>query len=178
MDSRSRRTARRRWAVLAAALLGLVAVPALGLAGPSPVPAAPAGTELLGTMPADGESRERPPEVARAVFSTPVEPGDPALEVRDADGDRVDAEDAGAGPSPAVIEVSLPEDLPAGEYEATWRAVAPDGEPMEGSWTFTLLEGPEGEGPGRTGLVAVAVLMMLLTAGATWLARWHVAGRS
>jgi copper resistance protein C len=177
MDSRSRRTARRRRAAVAAALLGLVAMPAFVLAGLSPVLAAPMGTELLGTMPAADEARERPPEVARAVFSTPVEPGDPALEVRATDGDRVDEGDAGAGPSPAVIEVSLPEDLPAGEYEATWRAVAPDGEPMEGAWTFTLLEDPEGDGTGRTGLVALAVLVLLLTAGATWLARRHVAGR-
>jgi methionine-rich copper-binding protein CopC len=173
MDSRSRRT--RCQGTGAVRLVAIVALSTLALAAPAAVLAAPAGTELLGTMPAADEARDRPPEVARAVFATPVEPGDPALEVRDENGRRVDEGDAGAGPSAAVIEVSLPEDLPAGGYEATWRAVSPDGEPLDGSWTFTILEDPAGEGTGRTGLVALAVLVLVLAAVAVWLARRHLA---
>lgn len=175
MNSRSRRTARRCLDV-AAALLGMITVPAFVLAELSPVLAAPMETELLGTMPADDEARERPSEVARAVFNTPVEPGDPALEVRDEDGERVDEGDAGTGPSASVIEVALPEDLPAGGYQATWRVISPDGEQLEGSWTFTIVEDPEGEGTGRGGLVVLAVAVLLLAVGAIWLARRHLAG--
>jgi copper resistance protein C len=174
MESHRRRSGRHR-AVVQRSLAAMLALSVLIPVTPTAGLAAAADTELLGTMPAAGEARERPSEVARAVFSTPVEPGDPALEVRDEGGERVDEADAGAGPSAAVIEVSLPEDLPAGEYEATWRAVSPDGEPLEGSWRFTILEDPEGEGPGRAGLVALAVLVLLLAAGSIWLARRSLA---
>lgn len=173
MDCHNRRMPRRRAGV--AVLLGLAAMLALPFGGCSPVLAAPAATELLGTMPGADEARDRSPEVARAVFTTPVDPGDPAIEVHDADGQRVDEGNAGEGASPAVIEVSLPETLPAGEYRATWRAATPEGEPLEGSWAFTIVDDPEGSG--RAGPVTLAVIVLLLAGGAVWLARRHAADR-
>ncbi len=127
---------------------------------------------LLGTRPMEGAvlTSEEVPPTARAVFAEPVAPGDPAVEVRDAEGRRVDRGDDGAGPSPAVVEVSLPQDLPAGDYVARWTVRDRDGDTDElsGSWGFEVVAADGGLLGGRSGApdLAIAVVAAVAVSGA------------
>lgn len=167
-----------RAAAAVAATVLLLALPVL-VARPA-VDAAPAPElRLLGSVPAADEEVARAPRLARAVFNRPVEDLEPRLVVVDADGERVDA-GVEEPPSPAVIDASLPSDLPAGEYVAHWR-VEVGGEPMEGAWRFHVLDDPAAaseasgaEAGGRSrGPAAVVAAVLALAVGAA--TAWRVA---
>jgi copper resistance protein C len=157
--------------------LALTALAALWLG--TGVAAASGELALLGSLPAADEEVDRPPEVARAVFSAPVEPDGEGLQVHDASGDRVDDGARQEPPSPAVVEVPLPDDLPAGEYVASWSVRSADGETLEGSWSFTVLgtgsatpAGASDSGPiARGSAITVALLALLLASGGLWAVR-------
>lgn len=154
-----------------AGLLAALIVPAL-LVAPA---AASAEAELLGTRPMAGATllADEVPPTARAVFDGPVTPGEPAVEVRDASGDRVDLGGTGAGPSPAVVEVALPDDLPAGRYEATWRVVTSEGVERDGAWTFEVVATSGGWFGGRSGPGQLLVAAIAGVAASVGLVAWR-----
>jgi methionine-rich copper-binding protein CopC len=174
---RGRPLAVRPLRMLAAVLLLVLAV----ASGTAATASADPSTEidLLGTMPPANAEVARPPEVARAVFSGPIEPSGPGLEVHNADGERVDGGVVEPAPSPAVIDAVLPVDLPAGEYRASWQVRSETGEVAEGSWEFVVLDPPNpgidgdaGSTPASRGLVVgLALLALVLAAGSLWFAR-------
>lgn len=80
------------------------------------------------------------PAGSGAVFDTAVDPETVATRVVDEAGDRLDGDDAGVGAGPSTIEVSLPPDLPAGTYTATWETGFDAVDDLEGAWRFHVLE--------------------------------------
>jgi methionine-rich copper-binding protein CopC len=122
----------RRLARCALLVLGVVAM----LATP-----AWAHVHLEGTDPEDGAHLDEAPPEVRVWFDQPVELLRGALTVAGEDGIRVDLGDADhAEGSPTEVHVSLPADLPPGEYTAQWRVQAADRHTQEGSWTFRVAE--------------------------------------
>jgi methionine-rich copper-binding protein CopC len=120
--------------------LALVALLTLGALATMGAPAW-AHAQVEGSEPAPGEALERPPEQVRIWFDQPVEPLRGALQVLGADGIRVDRGDAvDPDGSPDELRISLPDDLPAGEYTVRWRVQAADSHAQEGSWTFQVIE--------------------------------------
>lgn len=102
-----------------------------------------AHVHLEGTDPDDGAHLDEAPAQVRVWFDQPVELLRGALTVAGEDGIRVDLGDA-AHPegSSTEVRVSLPDDLPPGEYTAQWRVQAADRHTQEGSWTFRVVEEP------------------------------------
>lgn len=157
-------------AALVVVILALLAPP-VGAEGQEP--------ELLGTMPGSDEVLEKAPTIARAVFDRPVNPEDPGLVVVSAEGDRVDEGDPGLGDSPLVVEVSLPPDLPPGDYTASWQVRTDDGGVHEGQWRFRFGERPSlevrgEEGPNRVFLVLAGVFGLIVASVGLWVARRHL----
>ncbi|QSB14696.1 copper resistance protein CopC [Natronosporangium hydrolyticum] len=93
---------------------------------------------LLDSDPADGEVFAEAPTEVVLHFNEPVEPPPEPLRVFDADGERVDADDAGHGSDRSILRVSLPADLPDGGYVVAWRAISADTHPVSGSFTFVV----------------------------------------
>ena len=114
----------------ALALITLVAI-ALG-------PAAPAygHARLLSSNPAGGSTVEEAPQRLVLKFSEPIEPEFSRVQVRDPDGERVDA---GA---PRVdgdrVVTRLAPIVQAGTYEVAFRVISADGHPIESSFSFDV----------------------------------------
>jgi copper resistance protein C len=115
---------RRIAVVLVAALLGL-------LAG---VPTASAHERLeVSEPPADAVLAEVPTRI-QLTFSGAV--GSPTLVLRDGSGDEVsEGEPLLDG---ALVTLPLQPDLPNGAYTVEWRVVSSDGDPVSGSYAFTV----------------------------------------
>ncbi len=126
-------------ALLLAALLALLAVPA----------AAFAHAQLEGTVPARGAVVEQEPEAVVFRFDEPVEGSFGAVRVYDAGGSRVDEGDAfhpdGEG---ARIGVHLEPGLADGSYTATYRVVSADGHIVSSGFVFSI--GKPGRAPSET----------------------------
>lgn len=104
-----------------------------------------AHVHVLGAEPEGGAHLDEAPEQAQVWFDQPVEPLRGALEVVGEDGIRVDLGDAGQPEgSPNGVRVSLPDDLPTGEYTTRWRVQGADGHVQKGSWTFHVRTEPHG----------------------------------
>lgn len=123
---------RRRLRTLLLALLGALLV--LGAAA-SP---ASAHTELERTTPADGEVVATAPTEVDLVFGGPVGTAFGALEVRSAEGDRVDSGRVSTSDAGRVVHVPLQADLAQGTYVVVWRVVSEDGHPVGGTTTFSV----------------------------------------
>ena len=80
---------------------------------------AQAHARLLQESPASGASLEESPEQVRLRFSEPVDAEFDPLRVFDAEGDRVDEDDARADPDDARVLVVGLENLPRGSWTAT-----------------------------------------------------------
>jgi methionine-rich copper-binding protein CopC len=113
--------------------------------------------EPLGSIPVDGQVVDQIPDIVRIVFGAPVEPVGPGIRVLDADRNQVDLGDGGSGPSPAVVQASLPDTLAVGSYLVEWHVQLLDGQEREGTVTFSVPQGvgvaTGSGGPGSTGLL-------------------------
>jgi copper transport protein len=126
-------------AILAAALLLALAVPASALAH----------AQLEGTVPERGAVVKHEPPAVIFRFDQPVEGNFGAVRVYDANGSRVDEGDAfhpnGEGPR---IGVHLKPGLPDGSYTATYRVVSADGHIVSSGFVFSI--GKAGKAPKET----------------------------
>ena len=118
-------------------VLLLLAAPAFGHA------------QLIASSPADGVTVTEPLDEVALEFNEPVEADFGQLQVRDPEGNRVDAAvPVGAGP---VVRVELEDLTVAGRYTVAWRVVSADGHPIEGTFGFEVTEealgGPETADP-------------------------------
>lgn len=127
------------------ALAALAAVAAMLLA-PS---AAGAHATLEGSSPPRGATVKQQPSAVVFRFSEPVEGNFGAVRVYDAEGERVDEDDAfhpeGEGER---LGVDLKPDLPDGSYTATYRVVSADGHVIAGGYVFSI--GKAGQAPSAT----------------------------
>lgn len=118
-------------------LLALTAFVALLLAGLTALPAA-AHSTLLSSTPEDGAELDEAPDALVLTFNEDITDLGTDIEITGPDG-----EDATGGETEidgAEVTRALSEDLAAGEYTVTWRAVSADGHPIDGELTFTLTE--------------------------------------
>ena len=109
----------------------LVALAAILLA----VPSASAHTSVSDVEPADGATVTEPAEL-RVTFTDDVLELGATLTLRDADGANVELGELRFDGARAIV-AGLPA-LPAGDYVATYRAVAGDGHPLEGTYGFAV----------------------------------------
>ncbi|MEZ5184813.1 MAG: copper resistance protein CopC [Candidatus Nanopelagicales bacterium] len=117
--------ARRRWVVVLAMVFAVV----------SAAPAA-AHTDLISTDPVDGQTLTEPPDEVSLRFGEDLLPAGDRLVAKDADGQTVELGDSEV--DGAVLSATWPSSAAAGEYRVAYRAVASDGHPLEGSFTFTI----------------------------------------
>lgn len=122
------------------------------------------------TEPAAGAVLDAPPARVQVWFSEPVEAEFVPVTVRDAQGRRADAGNAGvvAG-NPRAVAADLSPDLPAGFYSVTYRVVSMDGHPVEGAFGFSVGAAAQAPAPAAapagTGGGAVAVAAVVTGAG-------------
>lgn len=120
----------RAWAVVALLAVALTC----GLLTAS---AASGHATVLETTPANGSTLERAPERVELTFNEAVESRFGALQVVDAQGERVDDETI-VRPSDERIAIGLRPGLPDGSYAATYRVVSADGHPISGGISFAI----------------------------------------
>jgi methionine-rich copper-binding protein CopC len=100
-----------------------------------------AHAELESSEPAEGATVP-PPERVTTTFSQEVAQEGSTLIVRGPDGEQVDAGDGGLDLDNLdrnVLAVSLPPDIPDGEYTVEWTTVSvEDDDTVSGSFTFTV----------------------------------------
>lgn len=113
------------WALLAAAILALAAT--------APVAA---HTDLLSTDPADGQSLAEPPEQVVLRFSADLLAAGAQLRVVDESGTQVEL-----GPvrvQKRTVSADWPASAATGAYRVSYRAVARDGHPLQGTFSFRV----------------------------------------
>ena len=109
-----------------------------------------AHAELENATPAEGESLGRAPAEVRLTFAEPVEAAFSPIEVYDAEGERVDGDDARSDPNdPSVVVASLQEGLPTGSYTVRWTVTSADGDPVSGEYSFSVGESQQGAATAR-----------------------------
>lgn len=119
----------RRAAACAAAFTVLAVAPAA------------AHTELISSSPKDGAALSAPPDEVSLKFGEDLLAGGDKLVAEDAQGATVDL-----GPSTvdgATLSATWPASAATGEYRVSYRAVAEDGHPLEGTLTFSVSATPE-----------------------------------
>jgi copper resistance protein C len=123
-------------ALTAPRLAGVLALAALWLT----VWCAPAlaHARLLEETPASGASLAEPPEQVRLRFNEPVDAEFDPVKVYDAEGDRVDEDDARMDPDDARVLLAGLEDLPEGSYRVEWRVTSIDGHVIEDAYAFNV----------------------------------------
>ncbi|MFD6136560.1 copper resistance protein CopC [Isoptericola sp. NPDC056618] len=121
--------ARRRRAL--AVLLAAALTPVLAVAVAQP---ASAHDRLLSSDPADGATVDEVPTRLTLVFSADVLAAGAQVAVTTPDG-TVPAEVTVDGDEAVA---ALPDDLPGGDWDVSWRVVSSDGHPIEGELAFTV----------------------------------------
>jgi methionine-rich copper-binding protein CopC len=112
--------------MLAALCLTLWSAPAL------------AHARLVQESPSSGASLDEPPDRVRLRFSESVDAEFDPLKVYDAEGNRVDEDNARIDPGDArVLLVDLKE-LPEGSYRVEWRVTSIDGHVIEDAYAFNV----------------------------------------
>jgi copper transport protein len=119
------------------ALAGLAVLVLVLLAGTG---VASAHASLESTTPADGQSVPTAPQIVSATFTETISADVGGLTIRNTDGDRVDQGNSSANGT--TLSVTVPTDLPAGTYVATYRVLSADGHPVSGSWLFGVGTAP------------------------------------
>jgi len=93
---------------------------------------------LRDSSPPVGATVTAPPTSVSIDFTEELEPHFSAIEVRDAQGRRVDKNDLHAAPNDAKhVSVSLGQ-LSPGRYTVSWRALSVDTHRTQGTFTFTV----------------------------------------
>lgn len=158
------------------------------------------GVVLVRSEPAAGSTVESPPEQVRAWFNEELDTDGSTLQVLDAEGRQVDNGDGGVDlydPEHASMVVTLPPQLPAGDYTVRWYAVvAEDGDTAEGEFSFSIAasaqRGEQAAAPQPSVRVApprssgltlgwaavVAVIVLLLIIGIGFHRRLQVGGKA
>ncbi|MFB5762326.1 copper resistance protein CopC [Paenibacillus medicaginis] len=109
-----------------------------------------AHASLVDSNPAANEVLSEPPADIEMTFSEHLQPAFLSVQVRGANGSRVDTGDAALSPGDAaVVTASLKTGIPDGVYTITWRVLSADGHPIQGVIPFQV--GTAGEMPGGTG---------------------------
>lgn len=130
-DGGRRRSARRPAKLGVGALVAVLAV----LVAPA---RADAHAELVSTEPAFSEQLATAPDEVVLHFTEGVDLSDDALEVLDANANRIDVgEPEHPGGDRTAVSVSLP-DLDDGAYVVAWRVVSSDSHPIGGAFTFRV----------------------------------------
>ena len=93
---------------------------------------------LLQETPAAGGRLDEPPEQVRLRFNEPVDAEFDPLKVYDAEGNRVDEDDARIDPNDARVLVEGLEELSRGSYEVEWRVTSVDGHVVSGEYGFSI----------------------------------------
>jgi len=93
---------------------------------------------LLQQTPAAGGRLDEPPDQVRLRFSEPVDAEFDPLKVYDAEGDRVDEDDARVDPNDARVVVEGLKELPKGSYKVEWRVTSVDGHVVSGEYGFSV----------------------------------------
>lgn len=106
-----------------------------------------AHANVIRSLPAQNSELDEPPERVTIWFTEPLAPGFGDVQVLDAQGRRVDNNDAAVtGMDPSVMSVSLPP-LPNGTYVVAWSNVSTvDGHKVRGSFLFSVGQ-PLGDAP-------------------------------
>lgn len=116
---------RRWWVLLVAALMALF-----------PVAPAAAHTSLISTDPADGQTLKKPPAAVSLRFAEPLLDAGARLVAKDANGATLDL-----GPAQVqgqTLTAQWPTTADSGSYTVAYRAVAGDGHPLEGRFSFSI----------------------------------------
>jgi methionine-rich copper-binding protein CopC len=100
---------------------------------------------LLQATPAGGARLGESPEQVRLRFNEPVDAEFDPLKVYDAEGNRVDEDDARIDPNDARVLVEGLKELPKGSYKVEWRVTSVDGHVVSGEYSFSVT-GTEGQG--------------------------------
>jgi copper transport protein len=122
-----------------------VTAAAIGLAA---TPLAWGHSVLIATEPANDAIVDESPARVLLRFNEGVElpPGDPAIQVFDGSGERVDRGEIGQ-PTPREVIVALEEGLERGTYTVAWRLISADSDPISGAFVFHVQEpGPQPSG--------------------------------
>ena len=87
------------------------------------------------TIPADGATIRKAPDVIVMTFNRPIRIT--MVELTDSGGDAI-ALERSDGMEPVTRLEATPPPLPAGSYAVRWRGLAGDGHPMSGRFTFAV----------------------------------------
>lgn len=91
------------------------------------------------TEPKDGQTVSVAPQEIRVWFAEPIKVGLSTFAVRDAFGKQVDRGDLRADDKePALVRLSLRENLPPGLYNVSWSAIAQDMHVGKGGFIFRV----------------------------------------
>ena len=132
-----------------AALLALALAVGLGVGMLLAAPAQAHDT-LVKADPADGSTLDTAPTAITLTYSANILHVSPVVRVTDEAGTVV-IQQAPRIEGPNAI-LDLPDGLPKGTNTVQWRVVSSDGHPIEGTFTFTVTNGPEpGQGGGSAG---------------------------
>ncbi len=94
---------------------------------------------LQRTDPKDGQTLSIAPREVQVWFSEPIKAGLSTFAVRDASGKQVDRGDLRADEKePALVRLSLQENLPPGLYKVSWSAIAQDMHVGKGGFSFRV----------------------------------------
>lgn len=118
-------TRRRGWVLVVAALMALFTV----------APAA-AHTSLISTDPADGQTLKKPPATVSLRFAEPLLDAGARMVAKDTAGATIDL-----GPAQVqgqTLTAQWPATADSGTYTVAYRAVAGDGHPLEGRFSFSI----------------------------------------
>ncbi len=100
---------------------------------------AQAHTQIRALNPEAGAELQRPPEQVKLVLEETAEAEFSPLKVYDAEGQRVDRDNARLAPDdPNVLLVDLEPSLPSGSYTVEYRYTGTDGHTIKGSYQFSV----------------------------------------
>jgi len=101
---------------------------------------AAAHLDIKNSVPSKGETLEVTPEFVQVWFNEELDTFESSIAVFDSNNIQVDLGDYRVNPSNRTeIQVSLPKNLPSGEYTIRWTAVDnEDGHPIEGDIQFII----------------------------------------
>jgi methionine-rich copper-binding protein CopC len=115
------------------------------------LPAANAHSQLASSTPADGAVLDAAPDLVTLVFNEDLLPDANTMAIVDASGNVVSS--TPVQPVGPQVSIPWPQDLPAGEYQVSYRVVSGDGHPVLGaiSFSYAAQRAPAGgSGPAAT----------------------------